>query len=181
MDKSESEMSRTALSFWPFLLCSLPFAAVYSLGAMGHAEVCGRAGNEAIAMPLVLVSVVSYGVLARKKRNEFAMALAVLSTGFFLREWHFAGTSLGVYIVAAGVAGWFVVRRNRMKKLIKNTPVEIWLWAAGLCYVLSQVIARRVFAANHLGWLPMEEAYHIPLEETMETMAHVMLALTSFA
>lgn len=173
--------SRAVYSFWPFLLWTLPIAAVYGLGVLGLSDLCGRTYNEAIAMPLVFVSAVSYGWLAWKKHNEFAMALAVLSTGFFAREWHFAGTSTGVYIVAAGVAGWFLYRRRRMSQLIKNSPVEIWLWATGLCYVMSQVIARRVFSSDHLGWLPMEETYHIAMEETTETMAHLMLALTSLA
>lgn len=181
MEQNQTRSSRTVFSFWPFLLWILPFAAVYGFGALGYQEVFGRTYNEAIAIPLLFVSAASFGLLARKHRNEFALALAVLSTGFFLREWHFTGTGTAVYVVATGVAGWFVVRRRRMSELIKNTPVEIWLWATGLCYLLSQMIARRMFGGDHLGWLPMEDTYHISLEETMETLAHIMLALTSFA
>ena len=173
------ETPRTVLAFWPFLLWMVPMAAVYGLGHWGWSDLCGRTWNEPIAIPLVLVSVISYTLLAWKKHNEFAMALAVLSTGFFLREWHFAGTGAGVYVVVAGVAVWFVARRRRMNRLIKNTPVEIWLWATALCYLMSQLIARRLFAEGHLGGLPLEEMYHIQLEETTETMAHIMLALTS--
>lgn len=177
----EMEAPRTGRSFWPFLLWLLPFAAVYGFGFWGLLDLLGRTYNEAAAMPLLFVSIVSYGLLAWKKHNEFALILAVLSTAFFLREWHFAGTGTGVYIAAAGVGGWFVYRRRRMNELIKNTPVEIWLWATGLCYLMSQVIARRVFSDEHLGWLPMEDMYHIHLEETMETLAHLMLAFTSYA
>ena len=169
---------RTAISFWPFLLWMLPLMAVYGLGHLGLGHLCGRNTNELIALPLVMISVVGYGLLAWRRHNEFALVMFVLSVGFFCREWHFAGTSKGVYVVAAFVGAWFVYRRKEIGLLIKNTPVEIWLWAAFLCYGMSLLISRRVFAENHLGLLPMEEQYHIPMEETTETTAHIMLAAT---
>lgn len=169
---------RTIFSFWPLLLWVIPFAVVYSLEYWGVGHLCGRRINELIAMPLVLVSVFGYGFLAWRRRNEFSLVMFVLASGFFCREWHFVGTSKGVYVVAAFVGGWFVYRRKQMAALIKNTPVEIWLWATFLCYAMSILISRRIFAERHLGWLPMEELYHISLEETMETMAHLMLAFT---
>ncbi|MFZ9011522.1 MAG: hypothetical protein ACO21J_05455 [Anaerohalosphaeraceae bacterium] len=169
---------RTVVSFCPFLLWTLPLIAVYGLGHWGLGHWCGRNTNEVIALPLVMVSVVGYGLLAWQRRNEFALLLFVLSLGFFCREWHFAGTSKGVYVVGAFVGAWFLYRRKAIGGLIKDTPVEIWLWSACLCYGMSLLISRRVFAEKYLGLLPMEELYHIPLEETMETMAHVMLAAT---
>ena len=181
--KIESHLSprRTVVSFWPFILWMLPFTAVYSLGYCGFEYLCGRKVNEQVALPLVLISVVGYGLLAWRRGNEFSLIMFILSLGFFFREWHFAGTSQSVYVVAAFVGAWLTYRRKEIGALIKNTPVEIWLWAALLCYALAQLIARRLFAEKYLGLLPNEEQYHIPLEETMETMAHLMLAATSLA
>jgi hypothetical protein len=176
--ENHSKPPRTVISFWPFLMWILPLMAVYGLGHLGFEHLCGRRVNEMIALPLVLISVVGYGLLAWQRRNEFALVMFVLSVGFFCREWHFAGTSKGVYVVAAFVGVWFVYRRKSIGALIKNTPVEIWLWSACLCYGMGVLIARRVFAEKYLGLLPMEEHYHISLEETTETMAHVMLAAT---
>lgn len=169
---------RTVISFWPFLLWILPLIVVYTLGECGLEHLCGRRINEQIALPLVSMSVVGYGLLAWRRHNEFALVMFVLSLAFFCREWHFAGTSKGVYIVAAFVGVWFGYRRKSIGTLIKDTPVEIWLWAALLCYGMSLLISRRVFAEKYTGLLPMEEHYHIPLEESMETMAHLMLAAT---
>jgi hypothetical protein len=168
---------RTVVSFWPFLLWTLPVMAVYTLGQSIPGELW-RSTNEGIALPLVMMSVVGYGLLAWRRHNEFALVMFILSLGFFCREWHFAGTSKGVYVVAGFVGVWFLYRRKEISALMKNTPVEIWLWATFLCYGLGQGIARRFFSERHLGLLPMEEQYHIPLEETMETMAHLMLAAT---
>ncbi|MHC4988825.1 MAG: hypothetical protein ACYTFX_10085 [Planctomycetota bacterium] len=171
---------RTAISFWPFLLWMLPIITVYLLGHFQLERWCGRSILEQIALPLVLISIVSYGLLAWRRGNELAKILFVLSVGFFCREWHFAGTTKGVYIIAGIVGAWFIYRRNVIRNLIKNTPVEIWLWATFLCYVMSQLIARRVFGEKYLNLLPMEEQYHISLEESMETIAHLVLATTSF-
>ena len=55
---------RTVVSFWPFLLWTLPLMAVYGLGHLGLGHLCGRRMNELIALPLVLISVVGYGLLA---------------------------------------------------------------------------------------------------------------------
>lgn len=177
-NKSHLKSHRTVVSFWPFMLWTLPFIVVYSLGYFGLERLCGGGVNEQFALPLVLISVVGYGLLFWQRHNEFSLVMFVLSVGFFCREWHFAGTSKGVYVVVAFVGVWFVYRRKEIGILIKNTPVEIWLWAAFLCYGMSQLVARRIFAEKNLGLLPMEEQYHIPLEETMETMAHLILAAT---
>ncbi|MHC5157805.1 MAG: hypothetical protein ACYSOZ_06880 [Planctomycetota bacterium] len=172
------ESGRTPFSFWPFLLWLLPIVAVYGFSGLGLEHLCGRKVNENIALPLVFASVIGYGLLAWRQRNEFALVMFILSVVFFCREWHFAGTSKGVYVVAAFVAGWFVYRRKTINALIKNTPVEIWLWASALCYGMSVLISRRVFGEDYLALFPGEKLYHIPLEETTETMAHFMLMLT---
>jgi hypothetical protein len=45
------------------------------------------------------------------------------------------------------------------------------LVATGWAYLLSQLIARRVFR-----FVPLEDVLHVPAEEVTETMAHTMLA-----
>ena len=51
--------------------------------------------------------------------------------------------------------------------------------ATASSYILSQVIARRVFAEKYLGILPMEGEYHIFFEEVFEVTAHVLMIVTS--
>ena len=177
--ESHSQPRRTVASFWPFFLWGVPIIAVYTLGYWDLDRWCGREILEQAALPLVLISVVSYGLLAWRRGNEFAKLLLVLSLGIFCREWHFPGTSKGIYVLIVCVIGWGIYQRKKITALIKDTPVEIWIWAAGMCYVMSQLIARRAFGERHLNILPMEDLYHIPLEESVETMAHLILAVTS--
>jgi hypothetical protein len=169
---------RTAVSFWPFILLLLPIITVYTLGHWDRGSLCGRDFNEHIALPLVFLSILGYGAMALRYLNEFLLVMFILSVDFFCREWHFAGTTYGVYMVAAILGCWVLYRRKTIASLIKNTPVEIWLWATAACYLFSVLISRRVFGDGHLGLLPNENLYHIPLEESTETMAHLMLALT---
>jgi hypothetical protein len=172
---------RTIRDFWPFMLWVLPIIIVYGTDALGYPHLCDKQVTDVmLGLPLLSIPMVSFSLLAWKSRNEFAQALAILSIGFFAREWHFKGTDRGVYVVIAFVLGWFIYRRDVMRALIKNTPVEIWLWATALCYVIEQMIERRVFGENHLNLLPMENIYEVRLEETTELMAHLMLGITSF-
>jgi hypothetical protein len=184
MEKSQIETTplsdRRPLDFWPFMLWMLPIILVYGLGALGYQQLLNKRINDTIAqMPLLGIAVISFGWLAWKTRNEFVIVLTLLSLGFFAREWHFEGTTAGVFVVVAILGAWFVLRIDVMRSLIKNTPVEIWVWATALCYLISQLIAKRVFGPNYLNWLPMERQYEVFLEETTETMAHVMLIITS--
>ena len=83
-EKIESHLQphRTVVSFWPFLMWMLPFIVVYSLGHFGLEHLCGRGVNEKIALPLVLVSVVGYGMLAWRRHNEFSLVMFVLVSAF---------------------------------------------------------------------------------------------------
>lgn len=176
----EIKTGRGVLSYWPMLICFLPIIYVYVVKHFGYDGLCSRGNNEMLAMPLVFVSVVSYGLLAWRRKNEFALVMFVLSLGFFCREWHFVGTSNGVYVVLAIVGGWFVYRRKQIGKLIACTRPELWTWASFACYAMAQIVARRVFGPKYLNVLPMEDVYHIFFEETIESTAHIMLAITSF-
>ena len=68
--------------------------------------------------------------------------------------------------------------------MINGKTIKIWLMATASCYVLSQVIARRVFSLDHLGKyleiLPMEGEYHIFFEEVFEVSGHVLMIVVSF-
>ena len=102
----------------------------------------------------------------------------MLSGAFFCREWHFAGTSTGVYVVLVLLGFWAFKQRRLFDKFIGKGRFRIWLFSAFATYLLSQLIARRFF--RHL-YLPQEAQLHINLEETVETMAHVMLIVVSFS
>ena len=173
--------SKKRLYWWPFLFGPAAIVYVYIAKAFGLDGLCSRYSNEIIAMPLVGISFVSFFVLACKTKNEFVIGMTFLVAAFFCREWHFAGTSTGVYVAIAVFAGWFIYRREHIERMIRGRKVKIWLFAVASCYLLSQLVARRVFSERHLGLLPFEEEYHISLEETLEAAGHIAMIITSIA
>jgi|GEM_PF-1111113 len=168
------------LQFWPFLYIPFALAWVYVTRGNGWDCLCSRESTEIIALPLVAVSILSYGILASKTKNELLIAMTLLNVAFFCREWHFVGTSNGIYVALLAFAGWYLYRRKVIGPMIAGTPLKIWLMATASGYFLSQIIARRVFAERHLGGLPMEKQYHISFEETFEVSAHLMMIVSSY-
>ena len=118
-------------------------------------------------------------------RDPLHLILGCLSAAFLCREIPFAGTSVGVYVALVALVVWVVLWRKRLAAPLEHGQTKSWLLVTAGMYVLSQVIARRVFADRHLGIhmgiLPQEELLHIPMEEVCETVAHICLIVTSFA
>jgi len=175
----KSGIAKTALSCWPFMFIPLAILYVYVTSYFGFDWLCAKSFHEPIAFPIVGMSVLSFFWLACKTRNELAIAMTLLNTAFFCREWHFAGTDKGIYIAISLFAGWFIFRREQIEEMITGKRIKIWLFATAFCYLFSQIIARRVFSQKHLGLLPLEGEYYVSFEETMESMAHILMFITS--
>jgi hypothetical protein len=153
----------------------LAMALVYIAQAVSPEQIAWRGANEGIALILVGISIVGFGIQAIKYKQEFQFFMLALCIAFFCREWHFAGTSNGIYVVLVILAVWFFKRQRQIDSFFKGNSVEPWFWATFSCYALSQIIARRVFRYVSL---PREEEMHIYLEESVETMAHIVMIIT---
>ncbi|MCF7955665.1 MAG: hypothetical protein K9M75_07685 [Phycisphaerae bacterium] len=173
--KSECNSKKSLCRLWPFLLGPAAMAWVYIAHAIGKGDLVSRGANEDIALILVGISVAGFGIQAIKYRQEFQFFMLALCAAFFCREWHFAGTSNGIYVALVLLAVWAVMRKDQLGSFFSGNAVEVWAWTAFSCYLLSQLIARRVFRYVHL---PSEEEMHIFLEESVETMAHIVMIIT---
>jgi hypothetical protein len=163
--------------WWPLLLGPLAMVLVYVAEMTGHQWFVGRGTNENIALVLLSVSVVGFLVQAIIYRSEFLCFMLALCGAFFCREWHFPGTSKGIYVCLAVLGFWAFKRSEKFKVFMDNKRLSIWIWSTFGTYLLSQLIARRVFRDLYL---PLEEELHISLEESVETMAHLMMIATCF-
>ena len=140
-----------------------------------------REFNENLAPWLVAIILVVLIAKSLISRDPLVIYLAVLALVFLVRELNDT-----VFTVFGEP------RRLHSKKLVDCLLVGMGLWALGWhqrlfaslnrsirlkvllsgvlwTYLLSQLIARRVFR----GVLPNEPLFHIPLEETAETAAHL--------
>jgi hypothetical protein len=123
---------------------------------------------------LGLVVVVLIGRSAWQ-RSLLYLLLAGFALAAWLREIHYPWTDQGVYVlllVLIGLAWWW---RERLKPLAQAGSFLPWLKGTMAAYVLSVLIARRVFR----NLLPNEELMHVPMEEVMENVAHSMLLVTA--
>ena len=162
--------------WWPVLFGPAGMFLVYLAKMTGQEWLVSRGANEGIALGMVGVCVVGFGLQVIIFRCEFHLFMLALCASFFCREWHFPGTSKGIYIALVVLALWAVIRKDKLA-IIRDNRLKIWLWATFGTYLLSQLIARRVF---RYVYLPQEANLHIFLEETVETVAHMMMIVTCF-
>jgi hypothetical protein len=158
--------------WWPVLLGPLTIVLVYIARLFNLQWLFSRTPNENIALVLLGISLTGFIINTIIFRSEFHLFMAALCGAFFCREWHFPGTSKGIYIALALLAFWALKRRKELEKFIAKSLLKIWIPCTFGTYFLSQLIARRAFRSLHL---PLEAQIHVPLEESVETIAHIMM------
>jgi len=159
--------------WWPMLLGPAAMVLVCLTNGTTQQEIFSKGSNEAMALVLVGTALVFFALQAIIFRSEFHLFMAVLCAAFFCREWHFAGTSKGIYVALVLLGIWAVIRRVKFTGVIGKSHLRIWTVTMMATYLLSQLVARRVF--KHIPILPNEDNLHIPLEETLETLAHLTM------
>ncbi|MAE65797.1 MAG: hypothetical protein CMJ18_16125 [Phycisphaeraceae bacterium] len=168
-------------NWWLTLIAPAGIGAVYLFHSLGWHVLIAKPNAEALALYLATFACGVYAHSAITTRDPLHMILGALSVAFLCREIHFTGSGPGIYVTLAVLAIWTVLWRNRLVVPLERGQTKAWLASTALLYVLSQAIARRAFAARHLGLLPIEETMHVPLEEFLENVGHLSLIVTSFA
>ena len=161
--------------WWPVLLGPVAMGAVYGAHGAGREVFYDKQIHETLALIILGLAVVSYGACGARGRRPIHLILAVFTTALFCREWHFAGSGIGVYVAGVLILGWGYLWRERLRPCWREEPFRWWLTGTLATYLLSVLISRRVF--RHL--LPLEKELHVPLEEVTETTAHLMMLVTS--
>lgn len=164
--------------WWPMLLGPAAIFVVYIAHTGRQEQYVSKGPNEYIALMLLAVPVINFLLQSAVFKRGFCLFMACLSAAFFCREWHFPGTSAGIYIALALLAFWAIKRKDDFELYIGRGKFRIWLIAVFTTYLLSQLISRRVFRYVNM---PFEDHLHIYFEETVETTAHLMLLAASFA
>lgn len=174
--KNKHPFHENLLYGWPLLLGPAAMACCYAAYFAGRPGFYQKRIHEILALIILFITGTIFFLCAVRYRRPIVIILTVLTVAFFCREWHFAGTSKGVYVTLAIVGFWAYVWRDKIAQALKNRSLKIWLIATFVTYFLSQLIARRAFRSLHL---PLELQLHVPMEEVVETTAHIMLLVTS--
>jgi hypothetical protein len=163
-------------SYWPVLLGPATVVAVYVAWSAGVETELQKGPLELAAIVLTGVALLCWGVQALQSRDPVAILVTFLALAFFQREIHFEGSDEILYVMALSLLVWAFAWRNRLPEALALGRRWPWLAATGLTYLLSQLVARRVFSG-----FPLEYELHIWVEEAIENTAHVMLVVSAFA
>ena len=88
----------------------------------------------------------------------------------------------GVNLIWPLLAAWAIwgwLWSNRWNAAMHAGRLWLWLCCTGWTYLLSQLMSRRA-----MKFLPLEGAphrLHVPMEESIENVAHIMLIVCAFA
>jgi hypothetical protein len=159
--------------------------ALLSVYAVHHSNIypwlITREFNESFAPWLVLVI---FTILLTKSfisSNPLMIYLSFLALVFLVRELH--GTDITIfgdicrletkklaYLLLVGMGLWAFAWHEKLFACLNRSMMQkASLFGVLWTYLFSQLIARRVFR----GVFPNESLLHIPMEETVETAAHL--------
>ncbi len=172
--------------WWPLLLGPAAMGFVYLAYFFPETGLCdGKACRDGYLSKsrlenagVVLIAIVlgANAVRYYVRRNPVHLVFGALALAFVCREVHFTGTSSGVYVALVLIGAWVFLWRRKLAPSLFVRTFRVWLGSTAVTYVLSQLIARRVFRKLNL---PYEDAVNVPLEELVENVAHVMFLVTS--
>ena len=164
--------------FWPLLVGPAALVVLAciseSVGSVRMKFLC-----EPISPPILILATLIFALRAWRTGTPLCWVLTGLGFAFTCREIHFAGTDLGIKIALAILIVWTIVWRKRLWEAAGNISHSRWVSASAFTYLISKLIEKRVFSAKRLGLIPNEDAIHVPLEEAMEVVAHLLLLLAA--
>jgi hypothetical protein len=167
----------------PGLLALLSVYAVHHLNI--YPWLITRNFNESFAPWLVLVILAILLTKSFVSRDPLMIYLFVLALVFLVRElddtvitifgepYLFTSKKL-VDLLLVGMGLWAFGWHEKLFACLNRSMVQkVLLFGVLWTYLFSQLIARRVFR----GTFPNESLLHIPMEETVETAAHLFLLI----
>jgi hypothetical protein len=107
----------------------------------------------------------------------FLWGTALLSV-LLSREIHFAGTSEGVYLGLLALFALALYYAEQLSEYLASRFVVNSLAAGIFAYAIAVSLDARWWKPRDLwGGIPGEEIFHVPLEESMELVGHVLISL----
>ncbi|MEW6354842.1 MAG: hypothetical protein AB1696_00835 [Planctomycetota bacterium] len=165
-------------NWWPMLLGPADMLFVCLARRLGWTWFLSKGLHEALGTHLTAAAAGCYLLLAWRSGNPVHKLLAALSIAFLCREIHFAGTTHGVYAALALLVLWAWLWRGRLKTGAAEGRLLVWLCATAFTYILSELVARNILRVVGIHYGLEMRCW---TEESLESMAHVMLIITAFS
>ena len=105
--------------WWPILLGPIAMISVYLANGLEFDGFNNKRIHETLALIILPLSCVSFGAAASYGRKPMHLILTVLTLALFCREWHFVGTSTGIYIALGVIGAWTFHWREKIKPALQ--------------------------------------------------------------
>jgi hypothetical protein len=165
-----------SLSPWMLLIPALSLLVVWSASGsllpwfVGKYAYTGKDLQEIVG-PSLLAAALCVALFQTYSQRQFRLQwLASLTACFLCREWHFPGTSTGVYVGLVALAGYASLEIDRLSPLLRHRLTGSLLTGALATYVIA-------ISVDHGVWklLPHWQMWSINLEETLESAGHALI------
>lgn len=157
-------------SFWVLLL---PAALCAWIGTQSQSplwEYTLKPYQETYAPVVLMAAVGLAATLWLVRRGFFYRWLTILSVCLLCREFHFWGTSTGIYI-AIPLVMWYASANFQLMKPYVNHRLLVSLFVgAFITYFFTITVDRAVWK-----FLPHHSDWRNNVEETLETLGHLMI------
>ena len=127
---------------------------------------------ETVALVVVAAAMAIVLLRLATARRPFFIWLTVLIAALTCREIHFEGTSAGIYVAFAVllIAAW--LKHPMFEEYFASRTVTTLLAMAFFSYFLAKSLDQHWWKA-----IPGEPTFERPVEETMEVIGHVFMAI----
>ena len=168
LDSAKAALFGTPYWVWPVpvLLCAgIVLLLQTPIGWITEKPVQEIIAPVVIGLTAMLVLFVHYWV-----RAFFTLLLACFVWALFLRELHFNGTGYGLYISLIVLAWLASSRRDEIRDFLERPSIGALLSCSIWTYFIT-----KLFDRHYLSFLPDYAVWHNNVEESLETLAHVMV------
>jgi hypothetical protein len=170
------------LSWWMLLVPAVGFGLLWSAAGpllpwfVGKYSSTGKDLQELIGPSLLAAAVCVASFQAFQQRQFWFEWLAWLAGCLLLREWHFPGTSTGVYLGLLALAGYGSLCIDRLLPFVRHRSSCVLLTGAATAYAIA-------ISTDHGAWkfLPHWQMWSINFEETLESAGHALILMTALA
>lgn len=126
---------------------------------------------QEIVAPVVLgITAVLALFVYYRVRAFFTLLLACFAWALFLRELHFLGTNNGFYVAVILLAWLASSRRDAIHQFLRRRSIGALLSCSLWTYFVTKLIDR-----HYLSFLPEYVDWHDSVEESLETLGHLMV------
>ncbi len=163
----------SSLNVWHFLPGPVTVVLIVIADSIGWDFLLSKSLHEYLALVLTGVAFLLCIAHLRVHGGSLFIILTFFTINLFCREIHFAGTDITIYLALFLTPIWAWLWMDRIAAVFEDKPFISLFTSTLFTYFLSQLIARRVFRG-----IPGEDILHVPLEEAVETTAHIMLIIS---